>query len=122
MPGRSAEEQEPAAGEGDYQDQCRWRVVQSQGPAGVGGFLRGVQQDVEAAAVAEGDEGEVDIDGADTVVQAPLQCRAHQRGRFQVDLTGQGEQRPVPSITAVDGELWEGHDASVRKTIRQRTR
>lgn len=62
--------------------------------------------------------GEVDIDGADTVAKTPLQCRAHQWSRFQVDFTGQGEQRPFPSVMAVDGELWEGHDASVQKTIR----
>jgi hypothetical protein len=118
VPERKAEEQERAVGEVDQQGQHRWRVVQLQGPARDGGLLGGVEEGVEAAAVAEGDGGEVDIDGADTVAKTPLQCRAHQWSRFQVDFTGQGEQRPFPSVMAVDGELWEGHDASVQKTNR----
>ena len=122
MPERNAEEQEPGAGEVEDQAQCRWRVVQSQGPAGLGGLLCGVEEDVEACAVAEGDRSEVDVDGADAVAQTSHQCGTYQRGRFQVDLTGQGDQCPFPSVMAVDGELREGHDASVRKTIRQRTR
>lgn len=96
MPERNVEEQEPGAGEVEDQLQCGWRVVQSQGPAGLGGLLRGVEEDVEAGAVAEGNGGEVDVDGADAVAQTSRQCRAYQRGRFQVDLTGQGDQYLLP--------------------------
>lgn len=53
---------------------------------------------------------------------SPLQGCAHQRRGFEIDLTGQGDQCPFPSVMAVHGELWEGHDASVRKTIRQQAR
>lgn len=117
-----AEEQEPAVGEADDTREHRRWVVQSQGPAGGGGLLRSVEERVESAAVAEGDEGEVDVDGADAVAQAPLQGRAHQGRRFQVDLTDQGDQCPCPSVMAVDGELRQVHDASVQRTIRQRLR
>jgi hypothetical protein len=55
MPERNVEEQEPGAGEVEEQAQCRWGVVQSQGPAGLGGLLCCVEEGVEAAAVAEGD-------------------------------------------------------------------
>lgn len=83
-------------------------------------LLRGVEEGIEAAAVAEGHRGEVDIDDADAVAQASRQCCAHQRCRFQVDLTGEGDQCPFPPVMTIDGEPWEGHDASVPKTIRQR--
>lgn len=99
------EEQELAAGEVEDLSQCRRRMVQSQGPAGHGGLLRSVKECVESAAVAEGDAGEVDIDGTDAVPQAPFQGPAHQRRGFEVDLAGQGDQRPIPSVMAVDGEL-----------------
>ena len=115
-------EQEPAVGEADDTREYRRRVVQSQSPTRNSGLLRSVEERVESAAVAEGDEGEVDVDGADAVAQAPLQGRTHQGRRFQVDLTDQGDQRPCPSVMAVDSELRQGHDASVQKTIRQRAR
>lgn len=116
------EEQELAADDVENPKQHgRW-MVQSQSPAERFGQLCGAEERVEPAAVAEGDGGEVDIDGAHTVLQASLQGHTHQRRGFEVDLTGQGEQRPCPSVMAVDGELWQGHGASVRKTIRQRVR
>ena len=68
-------------------------------------LLRSVEEGVESAAVAEGDRGEVDVDGADTVPQASLQGFAHQRRGFEVDLTGQGDQRLFALVMAVDGEL-----------------
>src|SRR5687767_14190148 len=56
--GGRAEKHVPPADEVENPSQCGRRMVQPQGPTGHGGLLRGVEERVESAAVAEGDGGE----------------------------------------------------------------
>lgn len=116
MPERTARKREPRAGEVEDPPRCVWRVVRSYDPVGFLGPLRCAEEGVEAAAVAEGHRGgAAGIGDADAVARASRRCCAHLRCRFKVDRTGQGDQCPFPSVMTVDGEPWEGHDASFRR-------
>jgi hypothetical protein len=82
--------------------------------------LQGVEEGVDAAVVAGGHGGDIDIDGVDAVVRVLLRRRMHQGRRLQVDLAGQGDQRPVVRVVPADvQDRWDTHGqgASVHETV-----
>jgi hypothetical protein len=70
---REGEEEGTGAGERDEAFQRRAGVAQLQGSSGRGDVHQGIEEGVEAHGVAEGHGGDIDVDGTDAVVQAPLQ-------------------------------------------------
>ncbi len=85
----------------------RGGVVQQQERLGLGGMLRHVEEDAQAAVVTAVDRGQVDVDEGDAVPQTLLRSGAHLARGDGVDHTGQGDQGPRAPVVPADVHPWK---------------